>query len=100
MYVHTYVHTGCHKSWKDDASLPLLGSLTSTILSDIFNDIDVYTYRQAIFRVRGGGYTIEGMDDASVSMGRRPVTNPIFRNAFSPIACRRSFVLNNIERVD
>lgn len=56
MYIHTCVHTGCHKSWKDDASLPLLGSLTSTILSDIFNDIDVYTYRQAIFRVRGGGY--------------------------------------------
>lgn len=29
---------------------------------------------------------------------RRPVTNPIF-NVFS-LACRRSFILSNIERVD
>lgn len=36
VYVHTCIRGGCHKSWGMTPGLPLLASLTSTILSDIF----------------------------------------------------------------
>lgn len=67
-YTRAYVG-GCHKSWGMTPGLPLLASLTSTILSDIFT-IRIHVSTRDDIQSGGTAGPWEGMV-SSISMDRR-----------------------------
>lgn len=69
VYVHTCIRGGCHKSWGMTPGLPLLASLTSTILSDIFT-IRIHVSTRDDIQSGGTAGPWEGMV-SSISMDRR-----------------------------